>query len=94
MHDLGNSVHAGIGAAGGDHTERVPGNLTDGVLERVLDAAARGLRLEATEREARVLTCEGNPHSNVSKSRDKSFLAIYSRRRSARKASGGRAPFV
>ena len=57
MHDLGYGVHTGVGAAGADHAERVPGNPPDRVLECVLDAAARGLRLEAAEREARILYC-------------------------------------
>jgi hypothetical protein len=69
----------------------MPGNFADGVLERILDPAARRLRLETAEREADVFDCERNTHIDVNKSQDECFLAIYSRRRLAWKASGGRA---
>ena len=94
MNDLRDRVHAGIGAAGGDHADGVPGDFTDGFFQRVLYAATRGLRLETAEREARILDRERDPHGRDVESQDKVVLAIYSRRRSARKASGGRALFA
>jgi hypothetical protein len=63
MNDLRDSVHTGVGPAGGNHAHGVPGDFADGLFQRVLHAATRRLRLKAAEREARIFDRERNSHN-------------------------------
>ena len=61
--DLRHGMHAGVGTAGSDNADWVTGDLADGVLERILDATARRLRLEAAERASRVFDRQRDAHA-------------------------------
>ena len=62
VNDLRRGVHTGVGASGRDDANGMAGDLADRVLERVLHAATRWLRLEAAERAACIFDTQYNTH--------------------------------
>ena len=63
MHHLTERMHAGVGAAGTLGLDALVGDLRQSALERVLHAAAGGLRLPAAEGAAVVFHAEGDAHA-------------------------------